>query len=507
MADKNLIKDPNILSRLLDFSAATWFVFNGTTVHKHAPNASFFLKAKHPILKVEDLKKFIKPEFQKSFSYFFQNLITKNHSFYLQVNSLSNQPMEIKAFCYQTTKTKKLYFVFLRKLPISSTNSTNKEDISNFSIIKQLVNNIAFPCWIKKQDGKILHVNKAYEEISKMKNYQIIEQNVDIVDMETDTAYAMAEARDKREIYRKKSFSVLGGLNHYLDIVERPLKTSALTSENFHLGIAINCSTESKLKNNLTRYKKSFYSLLKDFSIGIAIFNENTQLVFYNTAYANLLALGDDEEWLKSQPTMDKFLDILQQHQRLPYHPDYKKFKEERISLFKNLQKPQEEILYLPDGSVFRITISPYSTGGLFYTMENITNTLELSEKYNTLIEVLKTTVDNMYEGVAVIGEDGTFTLCNEPFHKFWKIRKNANLKGKAFIETLHNFYENFLSLENWKEHKDILLSCLSSRKKLSNFIWSKENASIIFTYTPLPNGSHLFSYLRSREKETKALF
>jgi|GEM_PF-1868827 len=495
--------DQKILSQLLDFSAATWFVFNGILLKEAAPNSLFFLKAKQPVLTLEDLKKFIKPEFKKSFSYFFKNLITKNHPFYLQVTSSHGHPLEIKAFSYKSTNGKNLYFVFMRKLSIAPTIHNTKQNLSNFEIIKQLTSNIALPCWIKKQDGKILHVNKAYEEISKMKNYQIIEQNLDIVDHETEAAYAMQNARNNKNTYRKKTYSVLGGVNYYLDILEKPLKTGIPLSENLYLGVAVDCSKESNIKDKLAKYKKSFYELLKDFSIGIAIFNEKTQLVFYNDVYAKLLSLGDDEKWLKSQPTMDKLLDILHQHQRLPYQPDYSKFKKERLDLFKNLQKIQEEILYLPDGSVIRITISPYSTGGLFYTMESITDTLQLSEKYNTLIDVLKTTVDNLYEGVAVIGEDGTFTLCNETFHKFWKIRKNANLKGRSFIETLENFRENFLSLQDWREHKEDLISCLSSRSKTKNLLKDKDNISVVFTYTPLPNGSHLFSYLKNPERKS----
>ena len=63
--------------------------------------------------------------------------------------------------------------------------------------------------------------------------------------------------------------------------------------------------------------------------------------------------------------------------------------------------------VHLPDGRTLRKRVSPHPFGGLLFTYEDVTDSLTLERSYNTLIEVQRRTLDNLYEGVALIGADG----------------------------------------------------------------------------------------------------
>ena len=75
--------------------------------------------------------------------------------------------------------------------------------------------------------------------------------------------------------------------------------------------------------------------------------------------------------------------------------------------MFTSLIEPQEELLHLPDERTLRLVVSPHPFGGLTFVYEEVTDKLALERSYNTLIEVQRETLDNLYEAIAVFGSDG----------------------------------------------------------------------------------------------------
>ena len=71
-------------------------------------------------------------------------------------------------------------------------------------------------------------------------------------------------------------------------------------------------------------------------------------------------------------------------------------------AMFTSLIEPQHELLHLPDGRTLQLTVSPHPLGGLIFVYEDVTDRLALERSYNTLIEVQRETLDNLFEGIAV---------------------------------------------------------------------------------------------------------
>src|SRR6185312_3652721 len=138
---------------------------------------------------------------------------------------------------------------------------------------------------------------------------------------------------------------------------------------------------------------------LENIQVAIAIYGPDTKLTFFNTAFAGLWRL--EEDWLVTEPTLDEVLERLRERRRIPEHADFRALKRQQLAMFTSLIEPQEELLHLPDERTLRLVISPHPFGGLTFVYEEVTDKLALERSYNTLIEVQRETLDNLYEAIA----------------------------------------------------------------------------------------------------------
>jgi len=76
-----------------------------------------------------------------------------------------------------------------------------------------------------------------------------------------------------------------------------------------------------------------------------------------------------------------------------------------------SLIEPESELLHLPDGRTLSMSVSPHPLGGLIFVYEDVTDRLALERSYNTLIEVQRETLDNLFEAIAVFGSGDTAAL------------------------------------------------------------------------------------------------
>ena len=145
------------------------------------------------------------------------------------------------------------------------------------------------------------------------------------------------------------------------------------------------------------------------------------------------LALAARTRLARSSPTMDELLERLRERRRIPEHADFKAFKKDQRALFTSLIQPLEELLHLPDERTLRLNVSPHPMGGLTYVYEDVTDRLALERSYNALIAAQRETLDNLYEGIAVVGSDARLKLWNPAFARLWKLAPE-DLAGEPHI-------------------------------------------------------------------------
>ncbi len=158
--------------------------------------------------------------------------------------------------------------------------------------------------------------------------------------------------------------------------------------------------------------------------------------------------------------------------------------------------EPLEELIYLPDGSTYRSVIAPHPFGGLLLTWEDVSDTLALERSYNTLIAVQRETLNNLYEGIAVIGSDGRLQLRNPAFGGMWQMNEEE-LAALPHISDLVEQMREFLTQEaDWPTQKESIIVMLTDREGHTGRLERTDGSILDYATDPLPDGAMLLSYL-----------
>lgn len=361
-----------------------------------------------------------------------------------------------------------------------------------------------FPIWFHDIKGKIVWINAAYEQITGKTQADILINQIELPlknrAQEPVLVALSKKAMQDGQLQEKKHYSIIQGERRKLLI-----RTAPLLAVDHSMGIAIDVTdqeeSEQKHAQIITAYKDLFHHL----TTAVSIFDTETKLEFYNTAYAQLWGL--EEQWLDSKPRLNDILEKLREQRRLPEQSDFPLYKQEWLDMFTGLIEPLDDMIYLPDGSALRMLVIPRPHGGLMVTYEDVTSRLELESSYNTLIAVQKETLDNLAEGVVVFGGDGRLKLCNTAFTSKWGINPE-NIEGEPHASTIVAMVEEFFQPSEWETMQDFMLALALNREQLSQEIYRSNNTTLTCAATPLPDGGSLvtFTDVTDRARAEKAL-
>lgn len=358
--------------------------------------------------------------------------------------------------------------------------------------IEEVMDNLPIPIWMRDNDLRIIYCNRTYCDNLGYEKDKIVKKNIPLVPGTLfGQGHSLAEtAKKSHHMQNISQYTVLNGTRKKLSVYEGPIR-----SDNF-IGFALDLTTEDDLSSNLDKVVTAYSEVLELLSTSIAIFEENTRLTFFNSAYQKLFKL--EESWLHSKPTYGEVLDECRNNRQLPEHADFQAFKKNQINMFTSVTEPLQEFMHLPNGKTLRCVTAPYPLGGLLFMYEDVTDSLTLKRENNTLLAVQKETIDHLYEGVAVYGSNNRSKLMNNSFKKIWNLEDipEENSKGIHLNEILDRI-KNFLDYgEDWEKFKENTISNLTDRVPKTGELTKNDGSVILFSYIPLPDGAHMHSYI-----------
>ncbi|MCK5554803.1 MAG: PAS-domain containing protein, partial [Alphaproteobacteria bacterium] len=265
-----------------------------------------------------------------------------------------------------------------------------------------------------------------------------------------------------------------------------------VASEKIIVGVALDVTREEELESSYKRLTDSHHEALEQLRTAIAMFDINTRLEFYNSAYEQLT--GMPGSWMDSCPRLIEVIDKLLELRKLPEQADYKKFKQIWLNKFTSLLEPYEEMQYLSDGTVIRMIVVPRPMGGMLMTLEDVTSLLQLETSYNTLMAVQQETMDNLVEGIVVFGEDGRIRLSNKAFSTLWNFTPE-DLADSAHISNLVKKTKNLFDDDIWPEIRQTILGNGLEREPRRGQLQRKDGSVLEYSIMPLPDGNILNSY------------
>ena len=282
---------------------------------------------------------------------------------------------------------------------------------------------------------------------------------------------------------------VIDGDRRLLEIAEIPDSV-----EGGSLGFALDCTDVEEAQGELARHLIAHRAVLERLGVAIAIYGPDMRLVFFNMAYARLWRF--DEGWLASEPTFDEVLEDLRERRAIPEQANFPAFKKERHKLFTSLLEPMEELLHLPDSRTLRMVATPHPLGGVLYTFEDVTDRLALERSYNTLIDVQRETLDNLYEAVAVFGSDGRLKLSNPAYARIWGLAEEFMRNEPHVSDVIERTRSFFDYGSEWNALRERMLDRATDRIPINGRMERVDGSVISYAKVPLPDGGVLWSYL-----------
>ncbi|MFT5438398.1 MAG: signal transduction histidine kinase [Alphaproteobacteria bacterium] len=350
---------------------------------------------------------------------------------------------------------------------------------------------LPLPVWMRGPDLSLKYANQAYRRAVEAVDDFPVERLPEIAaGSGPQGGRAVAErARAANRPESERQHIVVEGSRRLVDLVEMPLDGTKDLA-----GFAIDLTQLEDVQAELSRHIAGHEEILQNLGTAIAIFGRDQSLQFFNNAYLQLWGL--DEAWLRTEPRMAEILEELRDGRRLPEYADFPAFKNEQLRLFTSLIDPVEEMVHLPDGTTLRSVAIPHPFGGLLMVWEDVTDTLALERNYNTLIAVQRETLDNLYEGVAVIGANGRLRLTNPVFGSMWQISSLELANEPHISEIVDRMAEMLEPTNNWREEKERMIGVLTDREPHNGRIERTDRTVVDFATVPLPDGAVLLSYI-----------
>lgn len=358
---------------------------------------------------------------------------------------------------------------------------------SENNMFNKILDEINFPIWCRNDGIKICYCNNAYSKILEASKAKIIDKNIPLISGALfGQGHSLAENAKKTGLKQSiAQFAVIDGARHKLDIHEIPTSSGMV-------GYATDVTDLDNALKNIDKMVVAQGEVLESMPTAIAIFDQNMKLSFFNSSYKQLTKF--DEIWLNSKPNYGEVLERQRICRQLPEYADFNAYKQEQLKMFSSLISPEQELLHLPNGCVLRRLVSPYQLGGLIFLYDDITDALTLKRENNTILAVQKETINNLLEGICVFGSDNKLKFMNPKMRSLWKITQDCmDMHISDFLDLNQ---EQITHFGKWEVFRNNIISNLTDRIMKTGRLTKKDGSVIYFSYTPLPDGSHMHSYM-----------
>nr|WP_298685745.1 PAS domain-containing sensor histidine kinase [uncultured Dongia sp.] len=350
--------------------------------------------------------------------------------------------------------------------------------------LAQLLEQLPYPVWRRGADLSIAWCNPAFAQIYDLPVERIISEGREI----NPAAKALAKRAQRVGLAQSESQQlVVKGQRRLYDLTEVPLPDSSV------IGFALDQTQLEESHAELARHIAAHDDVLQALGTGIVIFGPDKRVKFFNTAFREMFNL--DAVFLRQEPNVDQVLDMLRERRQIPEQADFRSFKQEWSRQIMSVIAPFEDLMHVPSGATYRMLASPHPFGGVILTFEDVTDKLALERNYNTLIEVQKETIDHLFEGIAVFGEDARLKLYNPAFVRLWNLT-SADIEGephvRRIVEAVKPFFEN---RPNWEDLRRRIVTDVAERE-VKNWRLERIDGKIIdIAAIPLADGGRLFKY------------
>jgi len=366
---------------------------------------------------------------------------------------------------------------------LAETNLRHKALLEETEMLRGFAAAAPWPIWTKRAGGSLLYANAAYARATEAANgTDAIDRNLELLD--SGDRGDMDRALNERAAFSARLPIVVGGERRFYDVHARNVGDGSV-------GIAIDASEATALSAALVRMAEAHRRTLDQLSSGVAVFDGQRRLAFYNDSYRRLWDL--DRAFLDSNPDDSSVLDRLRAARKLPEQPDFRAWKARLHEAYRAVE-PDKDTWYLPDGRALSVVTTPNPEGGVTYLFDDVTESLDLARRFDGLIRVQRETLDNLAEAVAVFGSNGRAQLFNPAFARTWKLSPEA-LREQQHIETVEAWCKPlFDDAATWRTIREAITR-IENRVEVPLKLERKDGSVLDCMTMPLPDGATMLTF------------
>lgn len=342
---------------------------------------------------------------------------------------------------------------------------------------------VPLPVWAKRGNGTLTFANAAYAQATDASSVaDVMERNLELLDH--DDRVIMARSLAEKNAFDARLPVVIGGQRRIFDIHALPVADGSA-------GIAVDTTEAASLSAALVRMAEAHRRMLDQLSSGVAVFDAQRRLAFYNDSYRRLWDL--DRTFLDGNPDDSSVLDKLRVARKIPEQPDFRAWKNKLFEAYRALE-PAKDTWYLPDGRALSVVTTPNPEGGVTYLFDDVTESLKLARQNDGLMRVQRETLDNLAEAVAVFGSNGRAQLFNPPFARMWKLSAEA-LAQQPHIEAIEQWCRPLFDDDATWQTLRAAITGIDDRISVPLKIERKDGSVLDCTTMPLPDGATMLTF------------
>src|SRR4051794_18823201 len=340
-----------------------------------------------------------------------------------------------------------------------------------------------WPIWTTRAGGGLTFANAAYARATEAANAgDAVQRELELLD--SGDRVEMARALNDNSAFTARLPIVVGGERRFYDV--HALKVSGGSA-----GMAIDASEAPALRDALVRMAEAHRRTLDQLSSGVAVFDGQRRLAFYNDSYRQLWDL--DRAFLDGNPDDSSVLDRLRAARKLQEQPDFRAWKAKLHEAYRAIE-PAKDTWYLPDGRAISVVTTPNPEGGVTYLFDDVTASLDLERRFDRANRMQRETLDSLAEAVAVFGSNGRAQLFNPAFAKMWKLSTEA-LRERPHIETVEAWCTPlFDDAPTWQTLREAITG-IENRIAVPLKLERKDGSVLDCMTMPLPDGATMLTF------------
>ena len=407
----------------------------------------------------------------------------EGRGFVMTLTTLSGRPLEVAGRAVGGRAVLRLRDVSGIERDLVDLASRHERLSGDVETLKALLESLPAPVWARDGDGHLIFANSAYARaVEAVDASDAVARELELLD--SAARDESVRLRAAGAAFVKRLPVIIAGERRIFDIVDAP-------SGGGSAGMAIDRTEAETMRAELARMIEAHRRVLDQLATGVAIFNVDRKLLFYNTAFRALFDL--DAGMLDQTPTDSAVLDRLRADRKLPEQQDFRQWKQQLYEAYRMVE-PQEHMWHLPDGRTLRVVTTPNPEGGVTYLYDDVTERLAMHRRYDALIKVQRETLDHLAEAVAVFGSDGRVNLHNPAFQRMWKLSREA-LDAHPHVEAVTAWSQALHDDNNVWRALRAAVTAIDGREPIVARIERRDGMVIDMATMPLPDGATLVTF------------